>query len=238
LRFWHNHGFLGLHTQHPWRTVTNGARSYIPKITAPYRDKIQLTRRVVRVARTGNRAQLTFADGSTESADKLILACHGDQALRLLEDPTAAERRLLSPFKYQPNTATVHTDAAIMPATRRCWASWNYRIASHPDRPPQPTIHYWMNRLQGVSERQNYFVSLNADAEIDQTKVLRRIQYEHPLFNRAAVAAQRELPELNAIAASQTTFYAGAWFKYGFHEDGLTSALDCARAITREDPWL
>jgi predicted NAD/FAD-binding protein len=238
LRFWHNHGFLGLRTQHPWRTVTNGARSYIPKITAPFRDKIHLNRKVVRVARAGNRAKLTFADGSTETADKLILACHGDQSLRLLEDPTNQEERLLSAFKYQPNTATVHTDAAVMPGTRRCWASWNYRIGSHPDRPPQPTIHYWMNRLQGVSERQNYFVSLNADAEIDQTKVLRRIQYEHPLFNRAAVAAQKELPELNTIAASQNTFYAGAWFKYGFHEDGLTSAVECARAITQKDPWL
>jgi predicted NAD/FAD-binding protein len=237
LRFWHNHGFLGLHTQHPWRTVTNGARSYVPKITAPYRDRIQLNRKVVRVARVGNRAKITFADGLTETADKLILACHGDQALRLLEDPTEAEKRLLSAFKYQSNAATVHTDASVMPRTRLCWASWNYRIAAHPGRPPQPTIHYWMNRLQGVSDLQNYFVSLNADAEIDPTKILRRIQYEHPLFNRAAVAAQKELPQLHQTTPSQTTFYAGAWFKYGFHEDGLTSAIDCARAITGADPW-
>ncbi len=238
LRFWHNHGFLGLRTQHPWRTVTNGSRSYVPKITAPYRDKIQLNRKAVRVARTGNTVRITFADGSVQTVDKLILACHGDQALQLLEDPTPMEQRLLSTFKYQPNTATVHTDASVMPKTRRCWASWNYRLAEQPGRPAQPTIHYWMNRLQGVSDKQDYFVSLNADAEIDPTRVLRRIQYEHPLFNCAATAAQKELPQLNQLAPTQTTFYAGAWFKYGFHEDGFTSALDCARAITGEDPWL
>jgi predicted NAD/FAD-binding protein len=237
LRFWHNHGFLGLHTQHPWRTVTNGSRSYVPKITAPYRDNIRLNRKAVRVARSGSGVRITFADGSVETVDKLILACHGDQALRLLEDPTNLEHSLLSAFKYQPNTATVHTDTSVMPRTRRCWASWNYRISSSSDLPAQPTIHYWMNRLQGVSDKQDYFVSLNADAEIDQARVLRRIQYEHPLFNNAATAAQKELPMLNQLAPSQTTFYAGAWFKYGFHEDGFTSALDCARAITGENPW-
>ena len=237
LRFWHNHGFLGLRTQHPWRTVTNGSRSYVPKITAPYREKLQLNRKAVRVTRPGTGVQITFADGSVETVDKVILACHGDQALRLLEDPTNMEQRLLSAFKYQPNTATVHTDASVMPRTRRCWASWNYRLASPAGRPAQPTIHYWMNRLQSVSDKQDYFVSLNADAEIDQTRVLRRIQYEHPLFNCAATAAQKELPALNQLASSQTTFYAGAWFKYGFHEDGFTSALDCARAITGENPW-
>jgi uncharacterized protein len=238
LRFWHNHGFLGLHTQHPWRTVTNGSRSYVPKITAPFRENIHLNRRAVSVARPRNGVRVTFADGSVESFDKLILACHGDQALRLLADPTAQEQRLLSAFKYQPNTATVHTDASVMPRTRLCWASWNYRLAGSQDRPTQPTIHYWMNRLQGVSDKQNYFVSLNADAEINQSRVLRRIQYEHPLFNCAATAAQKELPELNRLAPSQTTYYAGAWFKYGFHEDGFTSALECARAITGESLWL
>jgi predicted NAD/FAD-binding protein len=237
LRFWHNHGFLGLHTQHPWRTVVNGARSYVPKITAPYRDRVHLNRKVVSVTRGSTCATITFADGSTETANKVILACHGDQSLRLLQDPTAMEQRLLSAFKYQPNTATVHTDDSVMPTTRLCWASWNYRLASPAGQPPQPTIHYWMNRLQGVSERQNYFVSLNADPDIDQAKVLRRIQYEHPLFDCAAVAAQKELPKLNQLSPSQTTFYSGAWFKYGFHEDGFTSAIDCVRAITGENPW-
>jgi predicted NAD/FAD-binding protein len=237
LRFWHNHGFLGLRTQHPWRTVSNGARSYIPRLTAGFREQIRLNKKAVRIARSERSAQITFEDGSAECFEKVILACHGDQALRLLEDPTPMEQRLLSTFHYQPNTATVHTDTSVMPRRRLCWASWNYRLGREQEKPGHPTIHYWMNRLQGVSDRQNYFVSLNADAEIDQRKILRRISYEHPLFNRAAVAAQGELQQLNTLSPAQTTFYAGAWFKYGFHEDGLTSALACARAVSGENLW-
>jgi predicted NAD/FAD-binding protein len=124
-----------------------------------------------------------------------------------------------------------------MPRTRRCWAAWNYRMETGPDGRVQPTTHYWMNRLQGVSDRVDYFVSLNCHDRIAPERVLRRIEYEHPLFNLAAITAQRELPQLNRIAPDQTTYYAGAWFKYGFHEDGFTSALECARAITGEPIW-
>ena len=168
----------------------------------------------------------------------MILACHADEALALLADPTDTERRLLAPFKYQPNTATLHTDPSFMPRTRRCWASWNYRIDQSAAGSEKPTIHYWMNSLQGVSEREHYFVSLNCDDRIAPERVIRRIEYAHPLFDRAAVAAQAELPALNAIGQDQTTYYAGAWFKYGFHEDGFTSGLDCARAVTGEAIWL
>jgi predicted NAD/FAD-binding protein len=237
LRFFHNHGFLGLHTQHPWFTVTNGAKSYVEKITAPFRERILLGRKAARVERAGGRAKIFTTDGAGAEFDKVILACHGDQALALLSDPTDLEARLLRNFQYQPNTATLHTDASFMPGTRRCWAAWNYRIETGPDGRAQPTTHYWMNRLQGVSDRVNYFVSLNCHDRIAPDRVLRRIEYEHPLFNLPAITAQRDLPRLNSIAPDQTTFYAGAWFKYGFHEDGFTSALECARAITGEPIW-
>ena len=237
LRFWHNHGFLGLHTQHPWFTVVNGAKSYVEKITAPFRDRMQLQKKAVRVARVGGRAQVTAADGAVRDFDKVILACHGDQALALLADPTDLETRLLREFKYQPNTATLHTDPSMMPNTPRCWASWNYRLDAAPDGGVLPTTHYWMNSLQGVSRRVNYFVSLNCHDRIAPEKVLRRIEYEHPIFNLAAIAAQKELPQLNRLAPTQTTYYAGAWFRYGFHEDGFTSALECARAVTGEPIW-
>jgi predicted NAD/FAD-binding protein len=237
LRFWHNHGFLGLQTQHPWRTVVDGSRSYVHKMIAPFKDRIQLGRKVVQVSRVGNKAVITCADGIVAEFDKVILACHGDQALQLLSDPTELERRLLSKFHYQPNSATVHRDCSVMPRTRRCWASWNYRIGNKPGGPVAPTIHYWMNRLQGVSENENYFVSLNAEAEVKPDSVLRRIEYDHPLFNCAAIAAQKELPELNNLSPHQATYYSGAWFKYGFHEDGFTSAIECVRAITQETIW-
>jgi predicted NAD/FAD-binding protein len=237
LRFWHNHGFLGLHTQHPWFTVVNGAKSYVQKIMAPFRERVQLGRKAVRVARAGGKAQVTSQDGAVREFDKVVLACHGDQALALLADPTDLEARLLREFKYQPNTATLHTDTSFMPRTRRCWASWNYRIDSAPDGRVLPTTHYWMNSLQGVSDRVDYFVSLNCHDRVAPDKVLRRIDYEHPIFNLAAIAAQKELPQLNRLAPSQTTYYAGAWFNYGFHEDGFTSALECARAVTNEPIW-
>ncbi len=238
LRFWHNHGFLGLHTQHPWFTVVDGAQSYVRKISAPFRDRIQLGRAAVRVQRVGNRARVTTADGATTGFDRVLLACHADQALALLADPTDMEQRLLGEFRYQPNTATLHTDASIMPVTKRCWAAWNYRMETNPSGGPLlPTTHYWMNRLQGVSERENYFVSLNCRDRIDPARVLREIDYEHPLFSLGAVVAQRELPALNRLSADQTTFYAGAWFKYGFHEDGFTSGLEAARAITGGAIW-
>lgn len=237
LRFWKNHGFLGLHTQHPWLTVKGGAKTYVSRLTLPFRDRIALENRAVRVRREERQATVEFADGTRRAFDKVILACHADQALALLADPTEAEARLLREFRYQPNTATLHTDPSFMPRTRRCWASWNYRIDAAPDGSLLPTTHYWMNSLQRVSERRNYFVSLNCHDRVAPDKVLRRIEYEHPLFTRGAVAAQRELPALNRISPDQTIYYAGAWFKYGFHEDGFTSGLECARAITGETLW-
>ena len=237
LRFWHNHGFLGLDTQHPWFTVTGGAKSYVAKIIAPFRDRVQLGRKAVRVTRAEGRVTVNSADGTSRDFDKVILACHGDQALNLLEHPTDMESRLLREFHYQANVATLHTDPSFMPNTRRCWAAWNYRLDGSDDGGVLPTTHYWMNRLQRLSERQDYFVSLNAHERIAPEKILRRIDYEHPLFNLAAIAAQNELPALNRLSPEQSTYYAGAWFKYGFHEDGFASALECARAVTGDPIW-
>lgn len=237
LRFWHNHGFLGINTQHPWYTVVNGAKSYVTKITEPLRDRVQLKNRAVRVERRGTDVRVATQSRGVLEFDKVIFACHADQALALLADPTDSERRLLGAFKYQPNTATLHTDASFMPRTRRCWASWNYRIDEAQDGGVLPTTHYWMNSLQGVSRRKDYFVSLNSHDRIAPAEVLERIEYAHPLFDTAAIAAQRELPQLNRLSADQNTYYAGAWFKYGFHEDGFTSGLECARAVTGAAIW-
>ena len=237
LRFWKNHGFLGLKTQHQWWTVTNAAKSYVEKITQPFKDRIQLGNKVTRISRTPDKTIITTSDGSSRSYDKVILACHGDQAHALLADPTTIEERLLSKFPYQPNTATLHGDPRFMPKTRRCWASWNYRIEQTIDGRILPTTHYWMNRLQQVSDQENYFVSLNCHELIDPAKVHRKIDYHHPLFDLEAIRAQRELPQLNQLSPNQTTYFAGAWFKYGFHEDGFTSGLECARAVTGEPIW-
>lgn len=239
LRFFHNHGFLGLDTQHPWWTVDGGAKSYVAKITAPWRERIRLAEAATGVSRHAAGVTLTTSRGATENFDHAILACHGDQALRLLADPTVSERRVLGEFHYQPNVATLHTDASVMPRTRLAWSSWNYEIARDANGRASPATHYWMNSLQGVSDRENYFVTINRPESIAPEKVLRRIHYEHPLFSLGAVRAQTAIPALNAAAAGTTeTFFAGAWQRYGFHEDGLLSAARLCEQLLGRDPWV
>jgi uncharacterized protein len=239
LRFFHNHGFLGLHTQHPWWTVDGGAKTYVEKITASWRDRIRLNQGATRVVRTPRGVTVMTASGSAQSFDKLILACHGDQALRLLTNPTFDEARLLTEFRCQANIATVHTDPTVMPRKRLAWSSWNYELNRDAAGRVSAATHYWMNSLQGVSDRENYFVTINRPEAIAPEKVIRRINYEHPLFSLGAVRAQAEIPALNAAARRTTeTYFAGAWQRYGFHEDGLFSAVRLCEQLLERDPWI
>ncbi len=177
--------------------------------------------------------------GTAHNFDHVILACHGDQALRLIVNPTPDEARLLREFKYQPNVATLHTDASVMPRTRLAWSSWNYEINRDDAGRVSSATHYWMNSLQGVSDRENYFVSINRAEAIAPARVLRRIDYEHPLFSLGAMRAQAEIPALNAAARGTTeTYFAGAWQRYGFHEDGLLSAARLSEQLLGRDPWV
>jgi predicted NAD/FAD-binding protein len=234
LRFFHNHGFLGLHSQHPWYTVSGGSRRYVEKLTSPWRDRIRLGSPAARVTRPGSGVRIRLASGETHVFEKVILACHADQALALLGDPTPDESRLLGEFRYQRNPATVHTDSSVMPRTRLAWSSWNYEIA----RDGQCATHYWMNSLQGVSDKVDYFVSINRPEAIDPARVLRRISYDHPLFSLGAMRAQSELPGLNEHSGAETgTYYAGSYFRYGFHEDALLSAVRLSQTLLRRDPW-
>jgi predicted NAD/FAD-binding protein len=238
LRFFHNHGFLGMHTQHPWWTVVGGAKSYVEKLTAPWRNRIRLGEPVTRIVRTADGVAVTTGSRQVQLFDKVILACHGDQSHRLLAAPTFDEDRLLREFRYHPNTATVHTDITVMPRTRRAWSSWNYEIARDDDGRISTATHYWMNSLQGVSERENYFVTINRPEAIAPERVLRRIDYEHPLFSLGAVRAQTEIPALNAAAQGNTeTYFVGAWQRFGFHEDGLLSAVRLSELLLGRDPW-
>ncbi|MDB6092550.1 MAG: transhydrogenase subunit alpha [Verrucomicrobia bacterium] len=238
LRFFHNHGFLGLDTQHQWWTVEGGARRYVEKITEPWRDRIRLGQAATHVIRTPRGVTVMTSAGVAQNFDHVILACHGDQALKLIDNPTIDEARLLGEFHYQPNIATLHTDTAVMPRTRLAWSSWNYEIARGPGGVVSTATHYWMNSLQGVSDRENYFVTINRPESIAPGQVIRRISYEHPLFSLGAVRAQAEMPALNRAAAKSTqTFFAGAWQRYGFHEDGLLSAHTLCEQILGRDPW-
>lgn len=241
LRFFHNHGFLGLHTQHQWWTVTGGAQEYVRRLVAPFRHRIRPGARVVSVTRgaPGAGVRLMTEDGRCHHFDHAILAAHGHQSLAMLADATEPEARILREFHYQPNCATLHTDDSVMPRTRLAWSAWNYAITRGRDGRIDPMTVYWMNRLQGVSDQRNYFVSINRPELIAPDKVLRRINYEHPLFTLGAIRAQAGIPALNASArGGSETYFCGAWTRYGFHEDGLLSAVNVARILLGRDPWL
>jgi predicted NAD/FAD-binding protein len=223
IRFFKNHGFLGLNTQHQWYTLENGSESYKTLLIAPFKDKIKLNTLVISVSRKGSKAVVELKNGEKKEFDKVIFACHADQALRLLADPGDNEKKLLSPFHYQKNLATVHTDESVMPKNKKTWSSWNYSIEKQ-DGQLVPSTIYWMNSLQGVSRNKNYFVSINAlPGSINKNKVIREIVYEHPLFDVPAIRAQDQLQTLNQEGP---LYYCGSYFKYGFHEDAYASAVE------------
>jgi uncharacterized protein len=231
IRFFKNHGFLGLNTQHQWYTLENGSQSYRELLIKPFHDIIQVNKKVVKVKKKGSKVIVKLNDGTTHEFDKVIFACHADQALEILEDPSDDEKRLLSPFKYEKNTATVHTDESLMPKNKRTWSSWNYRIEEK-NGILMPTTIYWMNKLQGISESKNYFVSINAiPASIQKDKIIKEIEYHHPLFDLAAIKSQKELHKLNQ---NGMLYYCGSYFKYGFHEDAFTSAKEVCELIKTE----
>jgi len=228
IRFFKNHGFLGLNTQHQWYTLENGSQSYKELLIKPYKDKINLNNAAFKISKKGTKALIQFKDGTQQEFDKVILACHADQALRLLAEPDENQKRLLRAFRYQKNTATVHTDESVMPVTKTTWSSWNYRIENI-NGELLPTTIYWMNNLQGVSKNKNYFVSINAFPHgIATDKVIKEIEYEHPLFDVAAINAQKDLSLLNEKGP---LYFCGSYFKYGFHEDAFKSAAELCKKL-------
>jgi uncharacterized protein len=228
IRFFQNHGFLGLDTQHQWYTLENGSQSYRELLIKPFKDRIRVICKAVGVRRANGKVEVTASDGSTEIFDRAIIATHGDQALAIIDRPTWEEQRLLSPFKYQYNKAVLHTDENTMPKTKLAWSSWNYRIKMQNGQ-LQPSTIYWMNSLQGVSKKKNYFVSINPHDDLDEKKILMEIDYEHPLFDIPAINAQAQLQTLNETGP---IYFCGSYFKYGFHEDAFTSAVDlCSQLL-------
>lgn len=232
LRFWFNHGFLGLSGQHQWRTVDGGSREYVQRLIRPFKHRIHTQTPAISVRRVGSQVEVVAGGrgAGNHQFDRVILAAHADQSLRMLSDPSPLQSELLRPFAYQANDVDLHTDSRFMPRKRLAWASWNYR-SGHDGA---ASIHYWMNCLQGVSEQTDYFVSLNTRAEIAEDRICRNLQYEHPLFDLPAIAAQQRLPELNAEGP---IYFCGSYFRYGFHEDAFKSSVDLCRLIREEEPW-
>ena len=218
--FFGRHGLLGPGDQPAWRTVTGGSRSYVEAILDPLRSlgRLHLAMGVTKVRRQPGGVELLTAGGPA-TFDHVVIATHSDQALALLGDPSREERNVLGALRYQPNQATLHTDTSLLPANRRAWASWNYVRPAGSAR--GATLTYYLNRLQGFEADQPVLVTLNRDEAIDPAKVVARFDYAHPVIDEAAVAAQARQVPLSAGAVS----YCGAYWGYGFHEDGVRSAV-------------
>lgn len=230
-RFCENHGLLKVTGRPIWRTVEGGSRKYVSKLIAPLGDRLRLNAAVQSVTRTADGVTVTWAGGA-ECFDHVVIAAHADQALAMLADPSDDERRLLSRFRYGRNDTILHADAALMPQRRAIWSSWNY-LAGGPDS--GLSVTYWMNRLQGISETTPLFVTLNAVRPPREDLVYRRFDYEHPIFDLAAIEAQ---PALWSIQGVQRTWFCGAYFGAGFHEDGLQAGLAVAEQLGGvRRPW-
>lgn len=227
IRFFANHGMLTLRDRPQWMTVVGGSRAYVDALLAPLGDRLALGAPVVGLSRQQDGATIRTADGATESFDQVVLACHSDQALALLEDPTDAERAVLGAIPYQENAATLHTDTSIMPRRRAAWSSWNAHLLRHPK--DRPTVTYDMHRLQGFDTPTRLLVTLNMDEAIAEDRVLERMVYHHPVFTSPGLVAQRRWSEISDVAGR--THYAGAYWRWGFHEDGIWSGLRVARAL-------
>jgi predicted NAD/FAD-binding protein len=220
VRFFDNHGLLQLKDRPVWRVIKGGSREYVKRLVAGHQDRIRLDSPVRRVIRHATGVEIITDRHGSEWYDAVFLACHSDQALAMLDEPTPAERDVLGAIRYQDNEAVLHTDASVLPQRRRTWAAWNYHIPTDPHR--HVAVTYNMNMLQGLDCKEQYCVTLNNDRQIDPAQVIRRIQYQHPVFSREGVAAQRRQVELN----TERTYYCGAYWRNGFHEDGVVSALN------------
>lgn len=226
VRFFQNHGLLGISGQPTWRVVTGGSHRYIPALTGPLRGRVFTSTPVTRVTRQADGVTLDFGTRPSERFEQVVLACHGDQALRLLGDASPLEREVLGAFRTTANEAWLHTDATWLPARPRAQASWNYRLAD--DDAGAPMVTYDLNRLQGLRTGTRYCVTLNPGTPIPEAAVLGRFHYRHPLYDLAAIRAQARWAEVSGV---QRTHFCGAYWRYGFHEDGLNSATRVAACL-------
>ncbi|HEX5852030.1 MAG TPA: FAD-dependent oxidoreductase [Solirubrobacteraceae bacterium] len=219
--FFANHGMLGFRDRPRWSTVTGGSARYVEALTAPFRGRIRLNTPVRSIARHADHVEVSAAGFESERYEHVILATHSDQALALLSDPSARESETLGAIPYQDNEAVLHTDSALLPRRRAARAAWNFHLLREPR--PLSTVTYYMNHLQRLNAREDFCVTLNRSDAIDPAKIIRKITYAHPVYTPAGVAAQARHGEISALA--NRTHYCGAYWGWGFHEDGVRSAL-------------
>ena len=227
--FFRNHGLLQLKDRPTWRVIKGGSREYVRKLVHGHRSRIRLNSPVYEVSRNATGVQIRSAGSEVENFDAVFFACHSDQALAMIARPTEAESEILGAIRYQPNEAILHTDENLMPKRRKAWAAWNYHVPTNSRR--HVAVTYNMNILQGLRADEQYCVSLNNASEIRSDRIIKRIQYDHPMLTQEAVLAQARHREIN----SDRHFFCGAYWGNGFHEDGVVSALT---AVQHFEEWL
>jgi predicted NAD/FAD-binding protein len=233
LAFCDTHGLMRFSGRPKWRTVVGGSRSYVAAVAADFAGEIRLNAPVASVRRMGGGVEVRDGSGAVDRFDDIVLACHADQALRMLADPGADERASLSSFRYSHNTVSLHSDPRMMPSRRHWWSSWNY--LGHTGDHSEATVTYWMNLLQDLPTKTDLFVTLNPPSRLKLAGEVQRIDYEHPLFDGAAMAAQKGLWSLQG---TRNTWFCGAYFGAGFHEDGLQAGLAVAEQLGGgRRPW-
>lgn len=220
--FFDNHGMYSLRDRPRWRTVSGGSRRYVEAISRPWRERVRLGAPVRRIERQPERVVVEAEGCETESFDQVVVATHSDQALALLADPSERELEILGAIPYQRNEGLLHTDTTLLPRRRAAWSSWNFHLAGEGEQPGRTTVTYWMNNLQRLRARREYLLTLNRPDAVDPARVLASFSYDHPVYTREGVAAQARRGE---ISGPRRTHYCGAYWGWGFHEDGVVSAL-------------
>lgn len=235
LRFCQNHGLVQLKDRPQWRTVKGGSRVYVQKIVDALGENLRLNQHIHKIHRHNGKVILEDLHGRRETFDHVVLACHADQSLEMLAEPTVDEQQLLRHFPYQRNRAILHNDPALMPKRKAAWASWNYLAEGQEHSTDTLSVTYWMNRLQHLPEEKPLFVTLNPLSEPKEGSICRSYLYDHPAFTLESIQAQESLWNLQGV---KNTWFCGAWFGYGFHEDGLQSGLAVAERLGGiKRPW-
>lgn len=234
IQFFANHGLLTISGQPQWYTVQGGSREYISRVTSSFRDRLRLGCPALEVRRQQSGLVVTDASGDASLYDQVVFACHSDQALRLIAAPSEAHRQALGSIRYHPNRAVLHGDRSFMPRRRQAWSSWSYLCAGEGRQEDGISLSYWMNNLQPLGTDQPIIVTMNPGRQPRPELVHDEHVFEHPLFDSAAIAAQRRLPEIQGEGGM---WFCGAWCRYGFHEDGLGSAVAVAEKLGARAPW-
>ena len=222
--FYKNHDLLSINPSKKWRVIKGGSKQYVSKLIKPFDDRIRINSKVHSIKRAKNTIYLKTDHNEKEEFNAVILACHSDQALKILEDSTNQEKEILANIPYQLNQAILHTDTSVLPKNKKMWSSWNSYIPK--EQNSNVSLTYNMNILQSIKSKNTFCVSINMENNINPSKIIKKINYSHPTFNKKSVFAQSQK---NKISGIKNTYFAGAYWRYGFHEDGVLSALDVCK---------